>query len=632
MKRILLLLLFIIPFFTKAENADSTWIVNNYTKKEQYIPMRDGIRLFTSIYIPKDITEKHPVLITRTPYSCGPYGENNFRGFWHNHYKEYFRENYIMVIQDVRGKYMSEGTFVDVRPFIKDKKSNADIDESSDSYDTIDWLIKNIENNNGKAGVFGISYPGFYSTEAALCNHPALVAASPQAPVTDWFVGDDWHHNGALMIMDAFSFYGIMGFGNPRPQPTKEGFRSKIRMTTKDSYAYYLRSGAIPNFTKLIGDSVEFWEQAMNHPNYDAWWKARNARTGCYNVKPAMLEVGGLFDAEDCFGAWNLYKAIEKQSPNTDNKLVMGPWYHGQWSSTDGTHLGHVKFGSNTTEWYATHLEIPFFNYYLKGKGSVDNIKEANIFFTGENEWKQFSQWPPKGSTDKALYLLSKGQLNWDKTSPAPVRGGEKSTTGNINYSEYISDPAKPVPYNEGIKSRRTVEYMTDDQRFASTRTDVLVFQTDILTNDLTLAGPVTPDLQVSTSTTDADFVVKLIDVFPDDFRYGRDDDYAMGGYEMLVRGDIFRGRYRKSFEKPEAFVPGKITEVKYTMPDIAHTFKKGHRMMVQVQSTWFPLVDRNPQKFIDIYHAKDIDFQKSTIRIYHDQINSSKIILPVLE
>lgn len=621
MNRILLLLLFIVPFITKAENADSTWIVHNYIKKEQYITMRDGIRLFTSIYVPKDNTEKHPVLITRTPYSCGPYGENNFRGFWHNHYKEYFKERYIMVMQDVRGKYMSEGTYMDVRPFIKDKKSNTDIDEASDSYDTIDWLIKNISNNNGKVGVFGISYPGFYSTEAALCNHPALVAVSPQAPVTDWFIGDDWHHNGALMIMDAFGFYGIWGFGNARPQPTKEGVRSGIKVIIKDAYAYYLKTGALSNFTRLTGDSIEFWSQLVSHPNYDTWWKARNARSACYNIKPAMLEVGGLFDAEDCFGAWNTYKAIEKQSPNTDNKLVIGPWYHGQWSSTDGTHLGHIKFGSNTVEWYANHMEIPFFNYYLKGKGSVDNIKEANVFFTGENEWKQFSQWPPKGSTDKSLYLLPKGQLNW-----------EKSTAGNISYSEYISDPAKAVPYTDGIKNHRTIEYMTDDQRFAATRPDVLVFQTDILTNDVTLAGPVTPDLQISISTTDADFVVKLIDVFPNDFRNGKDDDYIMGGYQMLVRGDIFRGRYRRSFEKPEAFIPGKITEVKYTMPDIAHTFKKGHRIMVQVQSTWFPLADRNPQKFIDIYHANDTDFQKATIRIYHDKINNSKIILPVME
>lgn len=621
MKHIILWLFFIIPLLTQAENSDSIWFVNNYVKKEQYITMRDGIRLFTSIYIPKDNTEKHPVLITRTPYSCSPYGEKTFRGFWNNHYKAYLKENYIMVIQDVRGKYMSEGTFVDVRPFIKDKKSNADIDESSDTFDTIDWLVKNISGNNGKVGVFGISYPGFYSTEAALCNHPALVAVSPQAPVTDWFIGDDWHHNGAFLILDAFGFYDVWGFGNPRKKLSAEAYKSKLQTTIRDNYAFYLKTGAVPNFTKLSNDSIEFWNDIINHPNYDAWWKARNARSGCYNIKPAMLEVGGLFDAEDCFGAWNTYKAIEKQSPGTDNKLVIGPWYHGQWATNNGTHVGHIKFGSNTNEWYATHFEVPFFNYYLKGKGSVENIKEANVFFTGENEWKQFSQWPPKSVTDKALFLLPNGRLNWTN-----------STTGDKHYSEYISDPAKPVPYTDGIKSRRGAEYMTDDQRFAATRPDVLVFQTEILAKDVTLAGPVTADLQASISTTDADFVVKLIDVFPDDFRYADNEEYIMGGYEMMVRGDVFRGRYRRSFEKPEAFIPGKISEIKYTMPDIAHTFKKGHRIMVQVQSSWFPLVDRNPQKFTDIYHAKDADFQKSTIHIYHDQLNSSKIILPVLE
>ncbi|HAQ20522.1 MAG TPA: X-Pro dipeptidyl-peptidase [Prolixibacteraceae bacterium] len=621
MKRIIIWLLLITPFFTKAENADSTWIVNNYIKKEQYITMRDGIRLYTVIYLPKDITEKHPVLITRTPYSSGPYGENNFRKFWNNHYKEYFRENYIMVMQDVRGKSMSEGTFIDVRPFNKHKKLNTDIDESTDTYDTIDWLVKNLAGNNRKVGVFGNSYPGFYAIQAALCNHPALVAVSPQAPVTDWFMGDDWHHNGAFFILDAFNFFVIWGFGNIRKEPTEDEFKSNLKVPTKDNYAFFLRTGAIPNFTKLTGDSIKFWNEMMNHPDYDAWWQERNARTACYNIKPAMLVVGGLFDAEDCFGAWNTYKAIEKQSPRTDNKLVMGPWCHGQWTRTDGTHLGHIKFGSNTVEWYARNMEIPFFNYYLKKKGSVENIKNANVFFTGENIWKQFTQWPPADATEKALFLQSGGKLNW-----------EKSTSRKKSYSEYISDPAKPVPYTEGINSRRTYEYLTDDQRFASTRPDVLVFQTDVLTKDVTLAGPVIADLQTSISTTDADFVVKLIDVFPDDFRYGKDDNYIMSGYEMLVRGDIFRGRYRRNFEKPEAFTADKITQVKYSMPDVAHTFKKGHRIMVQVQSSWFPLSDRNPQKFTDIYHAKDVDFQKATIRIYHDQINNSKIILSVKE
>ncbi len=616
----LLILILLFPFIVKAENADSTWIVNNYIKQEQYITMRDGVRLFTSIYIPKDKTEKHPILMTRTPYSCRPYGEKNFRNFWSNHYKEYFREYYIMVIQDVRGKYMSEGTYVDVRPFIKGKKTNKDIDEASDTYDTIDWLVKNIEDNNGKVGVFGISYPGFYSTEAALCNHPALVAVSPQAPVTDWFIGDDWHHNGAFMILDGFSFYTVWGFGNYRPSPTKEPYKTNFKTPIRDDYAFFLKTGAIPDFTKLTGDSVGFWNEIMQHPNYDAWWRARNARSYCYNIKPAMLEVGGLFDAEDCFGAWNTYKAIEKQCPNTVNKLVIGPWYHGQWASNDGTHLGHIKFGSNTTEWYASHLEIPFFNYYLKGEGSPDSISEANVFFTGINKWEKYPQWPPLGEKEKSLYFLPDGKLGW-----------EKASSDKPSFSGYISDPAKPVPYTDGIKSKRTIEYMTDDQRFASERPDVLVFETDVLTDDVTLAGPVTADLKASISTTDADFMVKLIDVFPDNFRYSRDDDYIMGGYQMLVRGDIFRGRYRRSFEKPEPFVPGKVTEVKYTMPDVAHVFKKGHRIMVQVQSSWFPLVDRNPQKYVDIYHAKDSDFQKTTVRIYHDKMNDSRIILPVL-
>jgi putative CocE/NonD family hydrolase len=527
-----------------------------------------------------------------------------------------------MVVQDVRGKFMSEGKFMDVRPYNPNKKTSKDIDEASDSYDTIDWLVKNVEGNNGKVGVFGISYPGFYSTQAALCGHPALVAVSPQAPVTDWFIGDDFHHNGAFFILDAFSFYAIRGFGNPRPQPTQDNFQSNIKVPIKDNYDYYLSIGALPNFTKLTGGSIEFWNQIMEHPNYDAFWKQRNIRNFCYNIKLAMLEVGGLFDAEDCFGAWNTYKAIEKQSPGTKNKLVMGPWHHGQWATTNGTHLGHIQFGSNTVQWYAENLEEPFFNYYLKGKGSEANIREATVFFTGANQWRKLDQWPPKESKAKDLYLHPGGKLNWTK-----------STSAVNPFSSYVSDPSKPVPYTENVNRLRTVEYMDDDQRFAGRRPDVLVFQTEVLDQDITLAGPITADLKVSLSTTDADFVVKIIDVFPNDFRYTNPtDDYIMGGYQMLVRGDIFRGRYRNNFSQPEPFIPGKITQVKYTMPDVAHTFKKGHRIMVQIQSTWFPLVDRNPQKFVDIYHAKDADFQKTTVRIYHDPNNASRIILPVME
>jgi len=639
MKKIIPLLLLI--YFSLAAMAqvnpitvgsqDSAWILENYTKKEVYIAMRDGVKLFTAIYIPKDPTEKHPILMMRTPYSCAPYGEQNFSAsLWLRHWRYYARENYIMVIQDVRGRWMSEGDYVDIRPFNPDKKTqsagqagNSNIDEASDTYDTIDWLIKNISNNNGNVGVFGISYPGFYSTMAALSGHPALKAVSPQAPVTDWFKGDDFHHNGVFFIMDGFSFYAG-GFGYPRPRPTTTGPQSALKWPTNDNYQTYLQTGALKNFMALTGDSIKFWKDLYAHPNRDAWWEARNPRNFVGDIKPAMLVVGGLFDAEDCFGAWNLYKAIEaKNSPSHFNKLVMGPWFHGQWSTSDGTHMGNVQFGSNTSIWYQNNIEIPFFNYYLKGKGDISQISEATIFLSGANQWKHFSQWPPTESESKSIYLQENGKLAWNKSS------------AKNSYDEYISDPSHPVPYTEDVHFERTREYMTDDQRFASRRTDVLTYQTDVLTEDLTLAGVVTADLKVSISSTDADFVVKLIDVFPDDFKYEtttNEESYPMGGYQMLVRGEIMRGKFRNSFSTPEPFKANKVDEVKFDLPDVAHSFKKGHRLMIQIQSSWFPLADRNPQKFLNIYEASDSDFQKATIHIYHDAVNSSNIVLPVLK
>jgi putative CocE/NonD family hydrolase len=393
------------------------------------------------------------------------------------------------------------------------------------------------------------------------------------------------------------------------------------------------------NFMRLAGDSLTFWKDLYAHPNRDAWWEARNPRNFVGDIKPAMLTVGGLFDAEDCFGAWNLYKAIEKKNPsNHFNKLVMGPWYHGQWSSTDGTHLGNVQFGSNTSYWYQNNVEIPFFNYFLKGKGDLSQLTEATIFISGANEWKHFAQWPPAEKEDKPVYLQANGKLSWDKPTTPPSTRGEGP---GVRFDEYVSDPAHPVPYTEDVHFSRTRDYMTDDQRFASRRNDVLTFQTDVLDDDVTLAGVVTADLLASISSTDADFVVKVIDVFPDDFRYpgiqqsfGRNagGTYPMGGYQMLVRGEIMRGRFRNSFSTPEAFKPNKIERVKFDLPDVAHSFKKGHRIMIQIQSSWFPLSDRNPQKFVNIYEATDNDFQKATIRIYHDATNSSNIILPVLK
>ncbi len=625
MKRILLFLL-ILPGLINAQEIDSLWFAKNYSKKEVYIPMRDNIRLFTSIYIPDNKTETHPILIIRTPYSCSPYGEDKYINYWRNYKKAYLKEKYIIVIQDVRGRWMSEGEFINIRPFIPDKKAG-DIDESTDTYDTIDWLIKNLKNNNGKAGVYGISYPGFYSTMAAASNHPALVAVSPQAPVTNWFIGDDFHHNGAFFLLDAFTFYSA--FGKPRPKPTKIG-AAGFDYYSHDNYKFYLETGVLQNFSKLFGDSIVFWNEMFSHPDYDNWWKERDARIATKNLHPAILWVGGLFDAEDKWGAWNSYLAAEKNNPDKEfNKLVMGPWYHGQWGNSDGTHLGNIYFESNTSEWYQENIEIPFFNYYLKNKGNISDLAEATIFLTGVNKWRRFSQWPPAEKTDHELFLQNNGKLNWTKPE------------NNTGFTEYISDPAKPVPYTEDVHFHRTREYMTDDQRFASRRPDVLVFQTDTLSEDITVTGNVLADLMTSISTTDADFVVKLIDVFPDYLSFMDVNIYAdniprylypMGGYQMLVHGEIFRGRYRNSFEKPQPFTPGKIEQVKYKLGDVAHTFQKGHRIMIQIQSTWFPLADRNPQNFVDIYHAVDTDFHKATIKIYHNQYNPSKIILPVLK
>lgn len=622
MKKLITIISFV--FFSLcsfAQNQDSIWFVTHFEKAEQHIAMRDGIKLFTSLYIPKDKSVKHPFLMIRTPYSCKPYGEKDYSTFWQSDYMmKLARQNYIIVFQDVRGRYMSEGVFVDVRPFNKNKKGK-EIDEASDTYDSIDWLVKHTENNNGRVAVTGISYPGFYATQAALSGHPALVAVSPQAPVTDWFMGDDFHHKGAFFLMDAFSFYPFFGTPHPKPSATySEGFSFK----SDDNYAAYLKTGALKNFAGLMGDSILFWHEMYQHPNYDAWWQERNARVGLYNVKPAMLWVGGLFDAEDCFGAWNTFKATETQSPATSNKIVMGPWYHGQWTD-DGNYLGNIQFGVNTSLYYQDSIFIPFLNHYLLGTAAPHPDK-ATIFFSGENTWKKFDQWPPKNITARNLYLADNFGLVLDKTP-----------SGKNAYDQYVSDPQKPVPYTSGIHFKRTREYMTDDQRFASRRPDVLTYETEVLENDITLAGPVIADLKVSLSTTDADFLVKVIDVFPDDFRYPEDwsdngKDYPMGGYQMLVRGEIMRGKFRNSFEKPEPFTPGKITQVKWELPDVAHTFKKGHRIMIQIQSTWFPLADRNPQKFIDIYKADDSDFQKSTIRVYHNTTHPSKIILPVLK
>jgi putative CocE/NonD family hydrolase len=609
------------------ETDRRTYIQKHYYKIEKYIPMRDGVRLFTSIYVPKDKSKKHPILLTRTPYSLDPYGEDKYPGGLVPSML-FVKEGYIIAYQDVRGRWMSEGDFMDIRPYNPDKKSNKDIDESSDTYDTVDWLVKNVPSNNGNVGIYGISYPGFYATAALPGAHPAVKAVSPQAPVTDWFIGDDFHHNGAFMMMDAFAFYSK--FGVPRPRPIKpEQGPKPFEYYTRDNYKFYLELEPLKNVqARYFADSMKFWNELMEHGTYDAFWKARNIRNFLYNIKPATLVVGGFFDAEDCFGALHTYEALEKQNKGNYNSLVMGPWYHGGWSGGTGGWYGEaaeifcdIKTDTSTATWYQENIEFPFFQHFLNGKANP-GIPEAMIFETGSNKWRKYDRWPPENTAMTKLYFRKEGGLSYNP--PADESG----------FDEYISDPAKPVPYDDGIHLKRTTGYMINDQRFTARRPDVLVYQTDVLPGDLTLAGPVIADLLVSTTGTDADFVVKLIDVYPDDYP---DPDsnpkkLVMGGYEMLVRAEVMRAKFRNSYEKPEPLTPGMITEVKYNLPDVSHCFRKGHRIMIQVQSTWFPLVDLNPQKFTDIYHADKSDFRKASQRLYHERNNASCVILNVLK
>jgi putative CocE/NonD family hydrolase len=585
-------------------------IKDNYAKQEVQIAMRDGTKLFTSIYAPKDASHPWPILLLRTPYGVAPYGPDKFRGNL-GPSSLFIKEGFIFVYQDVRGRNQSEGVFVNVTPHHPVKSGPADIDESTDAYDTIDWLVKNVPNNSGRVGMYGISYPGFYAAAGSIDAHPALKAASPQAPVSDWFVGDDFHHNGALYLAHAFRFFD--GFGRTKGT-------TRPRATTQDGYSFFLDLGSLAEMESgyFKGD-VPYWGELRQHPNYDDWWKARNIRPHLKNMKPAMLTVGGWFDAEDLFGALHVYEAIERQSPGATNTVVMGPWYHGGWASSDGETLGHVRFGSKTSAFYREQIEFPFFCHYLKDKEDP-KLPEAYMFETGANQWRRFDAWPP-AAAKKALYFHPGGALSFTPPADAP------------SFDEYVSDPAKPVPYIGTQAAGMTREHMVDDQRFAASRPDVLSFRTEPLEQDLTIAGPIIPSLRVSTTGTDSDWVVKLIDVYPDDAPdpVPAVPGLRMGGFQQLLRGECMRGRYRNSFEMPEPFEPGKVVKVEYPMPDVLHTFLKGHRIMVQVQSSWFPLVDRNPQKYVDIYHASAADFQKATQRVYHSAAEPSAVQVFVL-
>jgi len=598
-------------------------LIDHYVKREYMIPMRDGVKLFTAVYTPKDTTQNYPILMTRTPYSSAPYGETIYPPFIGAQAERFAHDGYIMATQDVRGRYMSEGTFVNVRPQIDNKKGPRDIDESSDTYDTVEWLIKNIPHNNGRVGIYGISYPGFYTTTGTISAHPAVKATSPQAPVSKWMSGDDFFHNGAFLLPHAFDFFA--SFGWPRTGPTTSNSR-RFNHGITDGYKFFLDLGPLPNANrKYFKDSVAFWNDMMKHGTWDSFWEERNILNHVSNIKPATLVVGGWYDSENLYGALNLYATIEKANPGNQNRIVMGPWSHGQWGSDTGDSLGTIQWGSKTGMFYVDSVIFPFFNYYLKGKGEP-RFAEATVFETGNNVWRFLDNWPPRNTTPSDLYLREQGQLSFQ----APTQNAQGS-----EYDEYVSDPAKPVPYTSEIRHWYNPAFPIEDQRFAWTRPDVATYSSEVLTDDMTVAGPITATLFVSTSGTDSDWIVKLIDVMPDSVVFaGRrfNPNLKLKGYQMMVRGDVMRGKFRNSMSKPEPFVPNQVTKVEFVLNDIFHTFKKGHRLMVQIQSSWFPMIDRNPQAFVDIYNAKESDFQKATQRIYHTPALNTHLKLPILK
>jgi putative CocE/NonD family hydrolase len=606
-----LLLALISLLSSPLQSQDSVYVKEHYNKSEFTITMRDGVKLFTSVYSPKDMSQEYPIILNRTPYSVGPYGLSSTRNRMVPSMRE-AREGYIFAYQDVRGRYMSEGTFVDLRPYRPAKKSNTDIDETTDTYDTVDWLVKNLPHNNGRVGITGTSYPGFYTTMGTIDAHPAVKATSPQAPIADSFVGDDVHHNGAFFLAQNFLFCTF--FGHPRPAPTTRTTYS-FRPWTMDMYNFFLKMGPLSNANKMhFRDSVAAWTEMMEHETLDDFWKLTLVYPHLKNIKPAVMTVGGWFDQEDMLGPLKTYKEIEKNNPGITNMLVMGPWSHGQWNGDEGERLGDVNWGSKTSVWFQENVQSPFFNYYLKGKGEPLKA-EAIVFETGANVWHQLDSWPPGKALEKSIYLHSQGGLDF-----YPPKNSAES------FSEYVSDPAKPVPHTREIRFGVSRDFLGEDQRFAASRPDVLVFEGEKLADDVTIAGPVVASLWVSTTGTDADWIVKLIDVFPDDSAGFTRSGVPVGGYQMMVRGDVFRGKFRKDYSKPEPFVPGRVTPVEFEMRDVLHCFKKGHRMMVQIQSTWFPLVDRNPQKFINIRTAKEEDFQKATQRVYHSKQHPTRL------
>ncbi|XYJ09638.1 CocE/NonD family hydrolase [Telluria sp. B2] len=592
----------------------------SYTKYEYRIPMRDGVRLFTTVYVPKDASRSYPFLMQRTPYSAGVQAQDELRyGVdWYPEAigpsREFEDAGYIFVKQDVRGRYMSEGKWQEMTPHVNPQRAPGEGVESEDMHDTVAWLLKNVPNNNGKVGIYGISYPGFYTAASIIDSHPAIKAASPQAPVTDLYMGDDSYHGGAFMLAANFDFYAsFTEAANPAPPSKSE---AEFDYGTTDGYDFFLKHLTLSNIAATMSPAQRgYFMPNIEHDTYDQFWQSRAIAPHLKNVKAAVLTVGGWFDAEDLEGPFITYRAIEKQNPGIENRLVMGPWVHGGWARGDGARLGHVSFDSKTGDYYRRQIEFPFFEQHLKGVKPARTLPEVTAFETGSNVWRQYTAWPPVQARARTLYFGANGKLDWK----APAAAG-------AGYDEYVADPRKPVPFIGYPATGVPREYMVSDQRFAAKRPDVLVYQSEVLEEDVTIAGPVVPTLFVSTTGTDADWVVKLIDVYPADYpqpeaeRKGSDvaaPALALGGYQQLVRGNPLRAKFRHSFEKPEPLVPNKVEAISYELGQVNHTFRRGHRIMVQVQSSWFPLVDLNPQTFTRIPAAKPEDFVKATQRVY---------------
>ena len=606
MKKLLMLPFLFLCLSALGQEKKPNYVAENYTKQEVRIKMRDGLELFTAIYSPKDTSKKYPIVMQRTPYNCAPYGPDQFkRSIAPN--ETMMKEGYIVVYQDVRGRYMSDGLYDNMRGYIPNKKGKTEVDEASDTYDTIDWLVKNVANNNGNVGTWGISYPGYYASYSLLSGHPALKAVSPQACISDFFF-DDFHHNGAYLL----SYWKVTPlFGPQKTKPTTEAWFKFPNVGTNDDYQFFLNAGPLVNLDKYYDSSNEFWQQLKEHSSYDEFWQKRGLLQHLKNIKPAVMIVGGWFDAEDLYGPLNTYSTIEKSSKNY-NTIVMGPWSHGDWArNSEKQIIGNINFGDSISGFYQKNIEANFFRHFLKNNGKGENkLPEAYVFDTGRKEWKTYDTWPPKNTEKQQFYLQPQQKLT--------------KNAGAVSFEEFISDPKKPVPHSEDIKQQGLTprKYMTDDQRFAARRPDVLVFETDVLAEDVTLAGDILAKLQVATTGTDADWIVKVVDVFPNDEPETKEVQpyLKMSNYHMMVRSEVMRGRFRNSFVNPEPFVANEKTPVNVKLQDVFHTFKKGHKIQIQVQSTWFPLIDLNPQTFVpNIFYAKPEDFKKQTHRVYSD-------------